>query len=321
MHQLIQAFEFNHSQTHLQFFLDEVNTFDQDNLISINAFLSWWDQNRHKLNLVVPEDSNAVRVMTIHASKGLEFPICILPFINWPSSIKGDTWVEAKESKDIDSIMLSYNKSMTSTPLKNHYHSEQEKVILDNSNLLYVAMTRAEKEMHIICGEGIGKTVFNLATSHLTNSGMHYLAGAPVYKLESTTTPPVQELNIEPAIDLQIDFSIEAPKNWEVSEVMDDRVYGDLFHSIMAKICVKEDIPSALEKCIISEDPQDLNDLKEEIEMVVDHPLIRPFFKSDFIHYPERELIDKKHMAHRPDCIIEGKDKCVILEYTSYYAV
>jgi ATP-dependent exoDNAse (exonuclease V) beta subunit len=40
--------------------------------------LNFWDKNAEKFSIPSPEGNNAVRIMTIHKSKGLEFPVIIL---------------------------------------------------------------------------------------------------------------------------------------------------------------------------------------------------------------------------------------------------
>ena len=78
--QLIRSFNLqDKTDAYVQFFLDEVLT-QQQKESSIQDFLDFWENKKDKLSVVTSENPNAVKIMTIHKSKGLEFPIVIFPF-------------------------------------------------------------------------------------------------------------------------------------------------------------------------------------------------------------------------------------------------
>jgi ATP-dependent exoDNAse (exonuclease V) beta subunit len=66
--------------SYIQYFLDIVLERDIRNQAGISDFLNYWDKNAEKFSIPSPEGTNAVRIMTIHKSKGLEFPVVIFPF-------------------------------------------------------------------------------------------------------------------------------------------------------------------------------------------------------------------------------------------------
>ena len=78
---------------YVDFFIDLVHTFTLKKLSSISGFLDYWSEIINKKSIVISEDVNAVRLMTIHKSKGLAFPIVFIPF-DWKSSPKKEMWVE-----------------------------------------------------------------------------------------------------------------------------------------------------------------------------------------------------------------------------------
>ncbi|MBQ0739767.1 DNA helicase UvrD, partial [Aquimarina celericrescens] len=63
------------ADAYLQFFLDFVYEFAQKNIGNIAGFIDHWELNKDKLSVIAPEGEDAVQIMTIHTSKGLEFPI------------------------------------------------------------------------------------------------------------------------------------------------------------------------------------------------------------------------------------------------------
>ena len=107
----------------------------------------------HKLDIKYhtnKEESNACKIMTIHASKGLEFPICFYSGLKDKYNIKELT-SRILYNKDIGLIMPFYDNGLHSSILKeiNNYHYYQEE-ISERLRLFYVALTRAREKMILI---------------------------------------------------------------------------------------------------------------------------------------------------------------------------
>ena len=143
--------------SYLQHFLDCVFEFSSNNFLGINGFLEYWDDKKGNLSLTFPEEQDAVRVMTIHKAKGLEFPIVIIPIANWklgsnPSSlIWGRT--SALQSDLVSDFLLSNTQELQFTDFEGDYRSEKLRCQIDNMNILYVATTRACRELYIFTNQ------------------------------------------------------------------------------------------------------------------------------------------------------------------------
>ena len=92
--------------------------------------------------------------MTIHKSKGLEFPIVLLPFANKRPKRSSWMWLEThKEDIGIKSVLTTYNKKMLGTPFGEQSEQERLKTMLDELNVVYVGLTRAADEIYISINE------------------------------------------------------------------------------------------------------------------------------------------------------------------------
>ena len=120
----------------------------------LRQYLKHWEES--KIAISSPNDPNAIRITTVHKSKGLAFPIVIFPFAEKVGLFKEDTlWChldsDAEMGESFNSIFpvvlgKSSGDSFFSESLKN----EMEMQRIDNLNIFYVCLTRARKEMHII---------------------------------------------------------------------------------------------------------------------------------------------------------------------------
>ena len=96
------------------------------------------------------EDSNSVKIMTIHASKGLEFPICYFSGLSKKFNIddlKNLFYFSDKYGFIIPYFDTSPKTTILKTLMKNNYIKEE---ISERIRLFYVALTRAREKMILI---------------------------------------------------------------------------------------------------------------------------------------------------------------------------
>lgn len=122
---------------------------------SIKDFLNHWHNQKDKLCVVSPQDESKLQLMTIHKSKGLGFPVVLLPFLNWSLTPHRDTilWCTnpIPSSLHIPRIPILYSNKLIESLFVREIATEMNKTILDALNILYVATTRAEEELHLFC--------------------------------------------------------------------------------------------------------------------------------------------------------------------------
>ncbi|HSN49212.1 MAG TPA: 3'-5' exonuclease, partial [Flavobacterium sp.] len=140
---------------YVQYFLDIVLERDVRNQAGISDFLNYWDKNAEKFSIPSPEGNNAVRIMTIHKSKGLEFPVVIMPFAeeDYSRSPKDKLWITAEaDDFGLSKVLIDNSRAVEGfgEQAKLVYDQKSQEELLDNVNVLYVALTRAEEQLYII---------------------------------------------------------------------------------------------------------------------------------------------------------------------------
>lgn len=135
-------------------FQDLVADYCETNDPDIHSFLQWWDVGGLRSLVAAPADEKAIRVMTIHKSKGLEFRCVHVPDASWDFVRFMD--LEWFETEDIKGVLPSTlpelypfvpSKWMVTTPLREQYEKRVREQQLDELNVLYVTLTRAIDEL------------------------------------------------------------------------------------------------------------------------------------------------------------------------------
>lgn len=142
---------------YLSTFYDHLSKFANDKANDINKFLQEWD-SRLSTKTIKSNDVEGVRILSIHASKGLEYDNVIIPFCDWQLEIGGDTlWCTPQEAPYNELPLVPVNNyagQMRGTIYEDDYNLEHFQNTVDNLNLLYVAFTRASANLFVIGKSG-----------------------------------------------------------------------------------------------------------------------------------------------------------------------
>lgn len=142
-------------------FFDQLRTYLQNNTPDIDSFLKEWDENLHEKTIQSGE-IQGIRLITIHKSKGLEFDNVIIPFCDWQlENANTIIWCTpmVKPFNELPLVPIDYSeKGLMGTIYEKDYLHEHLQNVVDNMNLLYVAFTRARKNLFIFGKKGDTKT-------------------------------------------------------------------------------------------------------------------------------------------------------------------
>ncbi len=132
-------------------FFDQVTAFATDRGSSIDAFLRAWDDDLCGKTIQSPEN-DGLRIISIHKSKGLEFPVVLIPYCDWRLEMPDILWCAPTEApfNQLPLAPIDFSqKGMKGTIYEADYNEEHQQNIVDNLNLLYVAFTRAVSRLYV----------------------------------------------------------------------------------------------------------------------------------------------------------------------------
>ncbi len=141
-------------ESYLFCFMDKLQEFLEKNTSDLSSFLRYWDEHLSSTKLPRASSVNGIRIISIHTAKGLQYHSVIVAFCDW--STEGDTrnllWCHTnlQPFAALPLIPVNFQQLMNTTIFKEDYQEECIQQFVDNLNLLYVAFTRAEKNLVIL---------------------------------------------------------------------------------------------------------------------------------------------------------------------------
>ncbi len=154
----LELFRHHTEQLYIQKLLDVLFEFSRNKNDNLLDFLEHWERKKGRISISSPEGGAALRVMTIHKSKGLEFPVVIMPFADWKVTPRGSSqlWVEWENNPiapELSTMILSMRDSMKDGIFSEDYKKEWSLNFIDAINNLYVGLTRPTEKLFILTKE------------------------------------------------------------------------------------------------------------------------------------------------------------------------
>jgi len=338
---IIRAFHLDSSSNaYIQFFLDEVLDYSQKNNTGLSGFLEYWERKKETLSIVSPKGQNAVQIMTIHKSKGLEFPVVIFPYANQDIyfDMNPKVWfpVDKNQFCGFPYLYLNLNKELQDynelgVEMYHQYRSELE---LDSINLLYVVLTRAVEQLYIISEYDVDSSQ-NEKLNTYSGLFIHYLKSENLwtdqthqYSFGHRTKTSERKLPERSTVE-QSEF-ISTAKETHHLNILTSSGYlwdtyqqqaiekGNLVHLIMSQIKTYGDVNFAFDYFF---DLGQLNteqreQLKPIIIAIVSHKDLHSYYSEGFEVYNERDIITKEGLILRPDrIVINSKNEAIVIDY------
>ena len=324
------------SDAYITFFMDFVLETEQKEGTGVQAFLNLWDKKKEKLSISAPDNIDAVRIMTVHKSKGLEFPIVIFPFANEHIYKRMDKkiWlpINADAFDGFEEILVTEKKEVENygEEAARIYSEEEHKMELDALNLLYVALTRAEKALYIITEKDLAKGEHK--TDYYSGLFIEYLKGKNLWSDEELVysfgdlenAPVVHQIKEQQKIDYSFthkdrsSFKILTRSGmlWD-TERETALLKGNLIHYILGFIETEEDVEPALQTAIQQGEieNQEIEEIRSKLLRVVRHPDLNVYYKEGSRVKNEKDIITAEGKILRPDRIVLNQMKATLIDY------
>ncbi len=331
---IIDSFKLaENGNSYIQFLLDFANDYSNKYQTSFIEFLDFYNEKKDKLNIISPKEINAVEIITIHKSKGLEFPIVIYPFanINIHKDLDPKAWINLNDDINlkIKNPLININKDLENID-KKLFDEYRKKLEIDNINLLYVVLTRAKNELYIISEKdidknGIEKVNFfsGIFISFLKKIGIWNI-NKNIYEFGDKINFVNQNDNSKNITQQRFVFNSRNKRNiminkrnakaW-VENYNDAKEKGNTFHLIMSEIYSPKDINLVLNKFYeLGEITiKEKKSLKNTISSTVFHKELEKLFSPELKSYNEREIIRNNGESIIPDRLVFLNDSNVAL--------
>ncbi|WP_209401367.1 exodeoxyribonuclease V subunit beta [Pseudozobellia sp. WGM2] len=327
------------SDAYVIYLLDEVLDVERKEGAGIHTFLEYWEKKKDKLSLSAPEHVAAVRIMSIHKSKGLEFPFVIFPFANDNiyKRLAGQKkmWLPLNPefSDGFDEVLINEKKEVVEygAVAERLFTEEEHLMELDSFNVLYVALTRAEKGLYIVSEKDLNRNGAH-KTDYYSGLFIEYLISKGLWNSEILTytfgeliknaskTTAIQQSRVDFVVT-QKDrpaFKILTRGGMLWDSAREEAILqGNRMHHILGLIETEDDIDAALEKSInqgiITQ--SELSAFEKSLNKVLKHPDLNDYYLAGNIIKNEKDIITQTGELLRPDRVVLNDKSAVLIDY------
>ncbi len=344
--QLQRIFELQQEPTfwpYLQAFEDILLEFSEQKAGDLAGFLDWWDHRGSQRSLQLSDKQDAVRVTTIHKSKGLAFKVVLVPFCDWDFETgRSDTlfWVEANDLPFslFPAIPLKYTKDLSQSPMADSYFQEHVYQLIDALNMLYVAFTRPKDSLLVWAPiapkkanelKCVSDALYLAADSAITN-GLVNFEQADAFSFEMDGQFPDSD-NLNESGNLELpEYRISTWRNKlslvrQSSEffLLTDQEraekvnYGNLMHEIFSKIETFDDVDEVLGSMRWEGriGGMEVTELKEQVHEIVNRSQISHWFDPKWTVHTEKAIISAQGNIRIPDRVMKHGNEIIIVDF------
>jgi len=310
-------------------------------------FLDFWEQHGWKQGISVSEEINAIRILTIHKAKGLEFKAVIVPFCNWEITTdqrkSNILWCETEQTpfRRIPVVPVRFSGKMQHTLFSAAYCRERMLGYMDSLNLLYVALTRAKDALYIGIPDSQKKELNHTgdllrslmdkkpalqpslhSLDEYRNGPLLEVGSLPEYRRKDQgpvhwkfNSYPVNNSRANLKVRLRNDEYFVDEEGIYSSELM----YGNIMHQIFSRINTPADVAPLLvtmQKNGLVRGKERESLLREILKMISQSD-VKQWFIEDGIRkiYNERSILCADGRMIRPDRVIVEKDCTTVVDF------
>ena len=317
------------------------------------SFLEWWEEDGKTRSIKPSEEQNAIRIQTIHQSKGLEFKYVIIPYCSWELDHKANKEIlwcrtEDKSLSQIPYYPVKYSKKLAETYFASQYCDEMSMAFLDSLNLLYVAQTRAESGLFIFAPSlkpkgsvnNVGLALHQLCCLLIENgldspdpenclTLRHHWDGSSntieIGHLDNIEKPDVSPENYLPGELDRSDWRKRITIRQQADILLkDDTVrpfekvnYGILIHEILSKIIYRQDADNILKREMMAGNltEEHVEEVKQFLENIWKSEEIADWFSDRWTIKTEVPVLPESGQLSRLDRVMISGNMVVLVDY------
>ncbi len=313
-------------------FLDLIYEYSNRNLTTINRFLDYWEEEGSDKSISTAEAEDSIRIYTIHKSKGLEFPIVILPFANWGmSNLPGEKiWVTPKKEpyNKLEYLPVNLSKELENSIFQRDYNDEKYQTIIDNLNLLYVAFTRARSALIVFSitnkKQNTAYVIENVLSQIASETfplkhnidESRYIMGKIDFQPEKDISTPQKRVEAKaPNLNLpEIKFLSRSEQFLSNNNALNT---GNTLHKVMEEVITTNDIHRVIykkaEEGILEK--QQAEAFEAILKKALESPEIKSWFDGTYHVLTENDIILPSQQIRRPDRIMLAPQNTIVVDY------
>jgi len=327
---------------YIQAFLDKVLDFSINHSSDTDAFLRWWDEKGGKETVFTPDNQDAIRIMTVHKSKGLGFGVVVLPFCSWQidDSKEKILWCQPLEEpfSKVSPVPVRYSRNLAGTIFDYDYFDEKIHTYIDNLNVLYVAFTRAKKELYAFAPKpkkenelkDVAALLWNCVQATpeqkgLLNAGDYFHAENAVFEVGEGYQPvhkpeiqTVEETHTERLVSVPFDNRLRLRLNNRFFFAEDgQRELGNLMHEIVSHIETATDLPLVLKTYVENGEltAAESDRIEQEIEAFFQMEEVESWYSGSHRVLNEVEILLPDGNFVRPDRAALHGGEAIVIDY------
>lgn len=334
-----------------QYVLSFMDLVQQSGMRAEADFVREWEDNWAETSMVqtAAGRADAVRVTTVHKSKGLEYPVVIYAFASDAPRPDGWVWTELPSEEGLPVGLLSLKDAAAQTvdeAAVDEAADERMKAVVDRINVLYVTTTRPRHRLYVLSKgtKGSGAYAENRYWEQFVKAYPAYLAAEDEWRTDGAAAETAEASSAAAAGDTageeaarmaaarrdmaarQTDWMprFEPAFSWRDTLRRPERIWGEFIHRVLSGIDDARRFDRAAVEAVVAEQWPEvapwLNDGYEasaavaQVEAVLAHPSLRPCFSADYRIYNECELCCDGQI-YRPDRVAVGTDDVYVIDY------
>ena len=333
-------------QVFIQAFLDLTAEYMEKEPGDTAKFLRWWKETGKQTKITMPDAQNAIRILTIHKSKGLGFKAVIVPFADWDIDQRSGSilWCSPEESpfNRLHLVPVGYSAQLNRTLFAEAYYHEKLHAYIDGLNALYVAFTRAREELIVFTpGAEVRRTkaISRLIRDSLQETDIATTAGGDVLQsfaegfrtdeedvFEWGTwwhTQPPREVSAEeipvcrlPSVLPEVRIHLRRHhRGGSLGDAV--RRYGLLMHEILSNIRTYDDIRRAV---AVKESTGEISrkeseELAGRLERALRKTKVKDWFDGNLHVMNETEILSGDSRSYRPDRVMTDGNVVYVVDY------